>query len=199
MTTLDQVRDLSIKSDFEAFDVIARHLISQKDKCFGFAGDCGYRGYDESVSIYPEIDEIDFDHESGDSYPNGKSCAVGILIKDVFYDPEIEGLSINDDGVKDAVSSSHPDWKLDGVSLSLLTSLQFIHDRNNAQDWPGYLFALVDFFHEGDDGEYCLREEIPWNYFSDPRFKFESFTSGSFDADSEKLLNILDEMKGAKR
>jgi len=196
MTTLDQVRDLSIKSDFEAFDVVARHLISQKEKCFGHYGDCGYRGYDESVSYDPEVEEFLFD--SDESNPNGKSCAVGILIKEEFYDPEIEGSGINDGGVKDTINSSHPDWKLDEVSLSLLTSLQFIHDRNNPQDWPGYLLSLVDFFYEGDDGEYCLREEIPWNYFSDPKFKLESFSSLSFDADSAKLLTILDDMKGVK-
>jgi len=97
----------------EIFDTVAKHLLTQKVK--SKAAICLYRG------------------------PNGTKCAIGALIKDEFYDIEMEclgGLLVN--------SSAQWALKQSGVRFSdglwsFLSQLQEIHDEHEPETWKDEL------------------------------------------------------------
>lgn len=56
---------------------------------------------------------------------NGAKCAIGILIKDKYYNPEIEGKTVANPFVKQALLDSGVDLS----NLNLLCDLQQTHDE----------------------------------------------------------------------
>lgn len=103
-------------NDQEAFDKVCKHLLAQmkKAKRPNSTGDlvwCAYRGQDNLM------------------------CAVGCLIPDDEYFPDMENVSLND--IRDKVSS------LQTVSLGLLIDLQNIHDKYDTERWKGLLKQLA--------------------------------------------------------
>lgn len=101
----------------EVFDTVKAHLLTQGRRSLNADnGACAYRG------------------------ANGTSCAVGCLIKDEFYVPEIENRRVQDSLVIRAlVQSGIPD----SPSMSyLLFKLQDIHDGVLPELWAEKLDIL---------------------------------------------------------
>lgn len=100
----------------EIFDKVARHLFTQgKPSVLEYEiGDtrCRYRGED------------------------GTKCAIGILIKDEFYTPEIEDLNMRSDTVRKIVRLSLGVSRLGVGVADLLGCLQQVHDGEDPKFWP---------------------------------------------------------------
>ncbi len=92
------------KSPQAVFDKIVAHLRQQGTKSLGSDGGCRYRGAD------------------------GRMCAVGCLIPDDVYTPELEG-SFADIAFFD-------DWPPD--TLHVMLGLQRTHDRSPPSLWEDY-------------------------------------------------------------
>jgi hypothetical protein len=70
-------------------------------------------------------------------------CAVGCLIKDEFYSPELEGQAVGDKSITDALTAS-------GVVMSreteeMLDGLQYLHDSvlRPPREWPEELRRIA--------------------------------------------------------
>ena len=105
----------------EIFDKVAVHLLTQGCKsgqpnpAMGFQ--CLYRG------------------------PNGTQCAVGHLIKDEHYSPEMEEMCVAEEIVIQALIDSGV--KCGPVTLNLLTDLQILHDGTPAEEWCEVLKVIA--------------------------------------------------------
>ena len=126
----------------ELFDKVSKHLLTQNAK---------------SVRFRPVYDQWPECRYRGD---NHLSCAVGCLIDDKYYNPDCEGVSVPTDLAN--ISSYSEDkrplvlansltkslgYSLNTAELSLLRSLQFIHDTYEVEDWKRELKDLA--FREG--------------------------------------------------
>lgn len=100
----------------ETFDIVAAHLLKQGCQSLDQNGDCMYRA------------------------PDGCKCAVGVLIRDEDYDPDIEYKDSND------LAHEHPHLGLIAHDLSLLYALQLIHDSKEVKDWPAALRKVARRF-----------------------------------------------------
>jgi len=104
----------------ETFDKVATHLLRQNARSES-ATTCLYRG------------------------PNGLKCAVGCLIDDAVYSPEIEGFAVKDVAcIKSALRKS-------GVptgrkAMDLLVNLQVLHDRFQPVLWREELAKIATDF-----------------------------------------------------
>ena len=74
--------------------------------------------------------------------PNGNKCAVGILIDDDKYCPDIEGMGADDKPVLIAVKASG--WK--GVSVALLDHMQMCHDMLQPPRWEGRFKEIAEHY-----------------------------------------------------
>lgn len=107
-------------TDQEVFDKVAVHLLTQRKKSF-CEGDgprlvgCMYRN------------------------PEGLRCAVGVLIPDNRYNPNLEGVTADNPIVVDA---------LEGIcsNIGLLMELQCIHDSLPVVEWARELRRVAKFF-----------------------------------------------------
>lgn len=98
------------------FDKAVKHLLTQKRRSEGKRG-CAYRG------------------------KGGGMCAVGCLISDKAYDPEIEGHSVYCLGVQENLAESGvPTYN---KMVFLLTDLQYIHDECPIDLWKADLRNLA--------------------------------------------------------
>lgn len=121
-------------TDQEILDRVYPHLLTQRRKSLrkiGFDDEgCAYRGED------------------------GCSCAIGCLIPDDMYDPEIEGCGIDINfylyGYVLFESQERMAWieyrlgLLD--SLPLLSLLQTVHDGYSVNEWESRLRSVADEF-----------------------------------------------------
>lgn len=98
----------------QTFDTIARHLLTQ-NKMSNAEGACAYRG------------------------KGGLQCAIGCLIKDEFYEASMESRSVYALRVTMALYKSldivDPGTQRDDF-LSMLASLQGVHDTTPVSHWP---------------------------------------------------------------
>lgn len=95
-------------------DFVCKHLLTQgKPSKSKQAGGCAYRGDD------------------------GLMCAVGCLISDDEYEPDMEGVTINAAQVLTVFSWAEPS------TISLLESLQGVHDNWEPACWREELEALA--------------------------------------------------------
>lgn len=105
----------------EIFDSVARHLLTQRSKSVLIGGGCAYRGV------------------------AGQKCAIGALIPDKVYTPEIEGM-----GVGEALNRFPECFpgidQEDSKPLSLLMRLQRLHDNELPSSWRAALRATAEFF-----------------------------------------------------
>ncbi len=164
---------MNIKTDKDAFLLVAKRLIEQNAKCLNEQGDCVYRGYSSSfmeqikASAYETVYGNDEDEAEQDNWYEGNNyfcvlmsetapnlkCAAGHLILDEFYDSFIEGEAVTAGNfAEQAIINSNPEWNYDGSSLEMLETLQTLHDRRLAEDWPSLLGKLEQWFDE--DGTY---------------------------------------------
>ena len=118
----------------ELFDKVSKHLLKQNKKAHQ-NGSCRYRTTE------------------------GLSCAVGCLIADKHYHPNCEGVSIPS-SLKDINTNVTHVWDISAYTLvaslieslgytpttddlSLLRSLQFIHDDYDVDNWRDELMKLA--------------------------------------------------------
>jgi hypothetical protein len=75
--------------------------------------------------------------------PNGTKCAVGHLIADELYTPEIEQLSVRTDEIRELVQLSNPNVLLDHRLVCVLNTVQHCHDvaapGNFVESFKGWL------------------------------------------------------------
>jgi hypothetical protein len=101
------------------FDKVATHLLSQNEKS-EHDGECLYR--DEK----------------------GNKCAVGCLIPDNLYSPEIEGAGVLDGHIAGILSKSIVGY--DTVVEDLLFHLQDLHDCADPHEWKDGLRNIAIHF-----------------------------------------------------
>jgi hypothetical protein len=97
----------------EIFDTVARHLFAQGER----------------AGIVVDYDPDEFDEGFACRYraPGGTVCAVGKLIPDDTYDPEMEGCGVS--LLLDSFGPRLPSWMLDNYEL--LDRLQMVHDQKS--------------------------------------------------------------------
>lgn len=94
----------------EAFDTVARHLLTQKCRSEAYINnmiECAYRG------------------------DKGTKCAIGALIPDSLYDPGFEGVHIT----ALIERRSELETLLGSIDAQLLNDLQKLHDVGEPRDW----------------------------------------------------------------
>jgi hypothetical protein len=104
----------------EIYDKVSIHLLLQNEKSIG-GDECRYRG------------------------DSGLMCAVGCLVKDKYYNVNIEGLTIGQTTVYKVLQKSI--GKLSKTSVYLLTDLQVVHDKNDISSWHSELLRLADVYN----------------------------------------------------
>jgi hypothetical protein len=177
MTALEDLNKINISSDEEAVALIIEHLITQKEVSNGPNGDCAYRGVTDEI-----LDEL-YQYVVEPAQYNGKSCAVGCLIKDEFYDLNFEGFPVDNDLVKEALAYSHPEWKFNKRSERLLLILQKIHDTVPTTKW----IYILDVFMQN----YWQVAEIESSEHALEFLKAKTFDSYNFHIDEEVITNSL--------
>ena len=107
--------------DQTIFNRVAAHLLAQGRPSTSSNGawDCAYRG------------------------ENGLRCAVGCLIDDAHYSEAIEGYTIWDKSVGQAVKKSLSLRHLPARTADLLGDLQHLHDLTPPEEWRDALKALA--------------------------------------------------------
>ena len=115
-----------MNSKQEIFDRVVSHLLTQGAKsmgpgALGYQNRCAYRG----------------------AY--GRMCAVGCLISDEFYNPDLEGRSVNHFMVLDALEKSGVENA--GAHSFILSDLQLTHDSHDVKQWREELRKLA-FHHK---------------------------------------------------
>ena len=116
----------------EIFDTVARHLIAQgkqssRGPTIGEKSGCLYRG------------------------PNGLKCAVGVLIDDADYNPDMEGKSANLPIVRDALSK-----KVSTLHMPLVAALQETHDKHDSWTYPTTIVAAL----RGVADQFALSKDV---------------------------------------
>lgn len=110
-----------MKTNQEIFDIVAKHLLTQKVKseCVLNPGtvyshvSCRYRG------------------------DNGRKCAAGVLMPDALYNDVLEGWSV----ANIRVLAAMPDVEMESVPL--VERLQKLHDLVQPYDWYDELCFLA--------------------------------------------------------
>jgi adenine specific DNA methylase Mod len=186
MTNLAELNRSNVSSDDEAVAVIVRHLLSQKETCNGPNGDCAYRGMTEN--IYDEQYEV---IEYG--VYNGKSCAVGCLIKEQFYDGNIEGETATNELVQELLKKSHPNWQFSANTTWILTLLQKIHDKVIADHWV-YVLRQFVIYYKSPILEAKIDPDDALDWLKARAFDRVTATNVSYDNEENFVLNRINEI-----
>jgi hypothetical protein len=72
--------------------------------------------------------------------PSGNKCAVGHLISDDKYDPDMEGTGVTNPRVYKALGDD-----ISAEDISFLHSLQSCHDTAAAMTFPGFIGFITEF------------------------------------------------------
>lgn len=119
----------------EIFDKAAIHLLQQRTQAIDTGGHCAYRGIGEM------------------------KCAVGALINDEDYSPEIEGKSVRAIEVRAALEKAGVNTN-DSLVVNLLSKMQAIHDLSLPHDWFNLLRGLAADFRLSDKELLMFREKF---------------------------------------
>ena len=111
-------------SKVEIFDKVSAHLINQAERSVAMVQ---VRGKLTSTCAY-----------RGD---NGLMCAVGVLIKDEFYNSEFENRTSLAQPVRKALTASGVNMSDNEIAL-MLNALQAVHDNDDVDAWPESLAAI---------------------------------------------------------
>ena len=118
------------KKKREIFVRVRDHLLKQRERSVGLYGLCAYRG------------------------ALGHKCAIGCLIPDHAYTPEMEGFSIH--GLLENHPSVAPYLGLDASpypkDVGFLSNLQCIHDDLSPDIWEQNLSELGERYGLIEDG-----------------------------------------------
>lgn len=107
---------IDMKDAQSIFDTVAKHLLTQGEQSYDEVYGCLYRG------------------------PEGRTCAIGCLIDDKYYDPDMEGRNI--DGLYDEFFGMFPDGFFQ--HRKLLAALQEMHDGLPPQLWADELMVIAE-------------------------------------------------------
>lgn len=118
----------------ELFDRVADHLLKQ-----------GERSCVDEVAHGDELPKPQCRYRG----PNGLKCAVGALITDEAYSPDIEGGAANRGDVRDALLASGvrlDNYEEDGDVIALLAGVQYVHDGREPDQWREALYLAASDF-----------------------------------------------------
>ena len=101
----------------EIVDKVQAHLLAQNARALDEQGHCMYRTDDD------------------------RQCAVGCLIKPHHYHRNLEGNTVDDYRVQEALKSSLG-RKVTEQELGILIRLQAIHDSSEVEDWEAEIKAV---------------------------------------------------------
>ncbi len=107
-----------MKTNQEIFDKVSSHLLKQNAKSIR-KGICAFRGED------------------------GLTCAIGCLIADSDYGPEMEGRGPMSAELETPLKRSGIDLSLKSSSIDLLVMLQQVHDLRSPKAWPRELSKVA--------------------------------------------------------
>jgi hypothetical protein len=116
----------------EIFDRVATHLLTQNRKSARDDGQCKYR-------------LLTWDDREETPAPITLKCAIGCLIEDNEYFNEIEGDRIEflvEKGFNFRVLKESPDPR----AMSLLKSLQYVHDHSRVEIWKDSLKGVAEHY-----------------------------------------------------
>ena len=151
-------KDLAeITSDKQALRHIAKNLIKQNMKSKLLAYE-----YDEDTGDDVIINDEDCAYRGMNVITQiNTKCAVGWLIADNLYDPDIEGKTAVDDDVLDAVNESTPNWNKTDNSMAMLSFAQRIHDGQDPEHWQK-VFSVTNYklFSSVDDSFRLAKDAI---------------------------------------
>jgi hypothetical protein len=106
----------TMKTKREVFDIVKNHLLTQNKRSVDEYGRCMYRA------------------------PDGSKCAIGCLIPDERYKPELEKLAAYSNEVlaslEGVLSDEESGWGM------FLNSLQSVHDNYHVHDWSRQLAKI---------------------------------------------------------
>jgi len=117
-----------LNSDEGVFNFVKQHLLHQGQKAMAIPYDDQYDG-NEYKCFYRGKDNL--------------KCAVGCLIEDQFYDPDMEQKGVIDLYVRSIVSNSLPNWK---PNWDMLASLQEVHDQFEIESWEKQLEKVYQIY-----------------------------------------------------
>lgn len=120
------LKNLHLATDQQVFDQVARHLLTQNSKAKDFNRGCMYRLETTDGTIL--------------------KCAVGCLISDDEYTPEIEGLLYGFSEFNKVVG----DW-FNCPHSHLLSDLQNTHDNYNVSEWKERLRETAKRYNLNED------------------------------------------------
>lgn len=108
----------------QIFDTSASHLLTQNAKSEIDTGRCRYRG------------------------PDGRKCAIGILITEECYDRSLESFSSSSEKVLQALQCSEviDDTSDDTDEARLMAALQSLHDTQPVEAWREILGRIARNF-----------------------------------------------------
>ncbi|SAL02845.1 hypothetical protein AWB80_08451 [Caballeronia pedi] len=115
---------ITMLSPKEIYERVSEHLLTQRAVSEDDNGSCRLRS------------------------PEGRKCAIGSLVNDDLYEPELEGIGISyyrhaqDGKLLQALFASNVN-AYDPNIIDLLIELEEIHDYADIDEWPELLAALA--------------------------------------------------------
>lgn len=106
----------------QVFEQVKTHLLTQNEKAYDTGFGCRY---------------VDAD---------GKSCAVGCLIKPSVYNPVMEGKRASDAIVMSALRASIKGIHMNDKFVSMMSKLQEVHDTLPVEEWDNALRRTEELF-----------------------------------------------------
>lgn len=109
-----------MSSKQEIYDKVKAHLLTQNAKSYDVENNmCMYR------------------------HPDGLKCAIGVLIPDDAYTPDMEGHTVAAMALYDDLWDMFPSFLRETFISSLLSDLQLVHDANDVDQWPAALARVA--------------------------------------------------------
>ena len=179
-----------ITSDKEAFDFIKNHLLKQNEKAENSVGCCLYATHlkETKLEVYNQVmeetkdllgsdvpDDYDFDEVQWkllEEIDYNSFCAIGCLfsIDKNFIRTEVgllEGEMISGgSAVLKGIVKLYPEWFITNDSISMLKSLQFIHDSKDPEEWNNIISSIEGCFTNDDSPEF-IAKDIVWTEYGD--------------------------------
>lgn len=176
-----------ITSDKEAFDFIKNHLLKQNEKAES-GGYCLYATHlkETQLEVYNQVmeetkglsssdfsDDYDFDEVQGkllEEIDYNSFCAIGCLFSTDknFIRTQVgllEGEMISGgSSVLEGIIRLYPEWCITNDSISMLKSLQFIHDSKDPEEWNNIIFSIERCFTNDDSPEFIAKDIVQTEY-----------------------------------
>lgn len=123
---------VQIVTDKDIYDFVWMKMVEQGCKSLMEETDEDGYAYLSDTNAY-------FGHEN-------TKCAIGFLIKDHLYEPNIEESSVLSGNIIAMLEASNPLWKMSTRSIAMLLTLQTIHDNSSAHVWEDIFTEFATSF-----------------------------------------------------